>query len=332
MATMAPAVISPDIQFEMLMGIFAPHAVSAFRRLRDNPHAKVAHYTNAQLAMQIIRGEEVWLMPTATMNDTWELTYSFEKSREAFASPQGQRLVSEIERLVPGVLDEVVTIMDSWTDVILNNAYIVSLSRHTAKDNLRGRLSMLRQYGGDQPVALILNNRPFVSYTDALGANSAAVSYLEPADFIKRLVMVTRNLRRDADVVRFADREIIKGTLFQMLTSSILCVKHPGFAEEREWRVYHVDGMSERGLTSISKEVVRGQERSVCKLPFREPPGRSLGVTIPELLHRVILGPMDSRAAIKAEIIELLIARGVTDADQRVVESDTPYRVAASRA
>lgn len=323
---MPPAIASLDAQFEMLLGTFAPKQLAAFKRLRDNPNAKVAHYTNAQLAMQIIRGEEVWLMPTSSMNDTWELTYSFENTRNAIRSPQGQRFIAEMERAAPGLISEVATIMDSWIGVIMANAYIVSLSIHTSSDDMRGRLSMLRQYGGDQPVALILNNNPFVKYTDALGANSAAVSYLEPDDFVKRFAAASRSVRRDKEMLEFADRDLLKAAVFQMLTSSILCVKHPGFAEEREWRVFHVAGMSEPGLTTIARESIRGTERLVCKLPFRERPGEQLGVTIPALLHRVILGSMTNRHVVKEELIELLRTKGVTDADQRVIESDTPYR------
>ncbi len=312
-----------DEEFLRLLAVFVPTHIAAFKRLRDEG-GKLAHYTSAENALKIISGETVWLRNARIMNDPYEIIFGAKGTLAAFGSEEGLRFRRAFDAVVPGVLLDAGELMDSWDATIRSQSYITSLCIHTGRENERGRFMMLRNYGGSTGVALILNNRPFTSITDALGVYSTAVEYVEPDGFNERIGRAADRIEAETEFLKSCDPALVKETAFRMFFSSMLCVKHAGWNEEREWRVFHVNGLSDAGVTQMAMETIKGNTETVCKVPLREPPGEVLGVAIPSLLHRVVIGPMHDRDAMRQQFVDLLMQKGIADAEALVVLSDTP--------
>lgn len=94
---------------------------------------------------------------------------------------------------------------------------------------------MWRAYGGKSGVAVVLNGNVFFSESEVLNVFSTQVSYL--SDFTSNFAKGSENMKREADFIKSSDRELLKQMVFIMLWFSVLCTKHPGFGEEKEWRV-----------------------------------------------------------------------------------------------
>lgn len=47
------------------------------------------------------------------------------------------------------------------------------------------------------------------------------------------------NIRANQESLRTIDRPSFRAHLLTMLTSAVVCLKHDGFGEEREWRIIH---------------------------------------------------------------------------------------------
>jgi hypothetical protein len=114
-----------------------------------------------------------------------------------------------------------------------------------------------------------------------------------------------------------------------MLLATAVCLKHPGFAEEKEWRVMHVHGVHPMGKLTLGTETINGFPQPVMKLPLRNvSDGEHLitGLEIDELVERVIIGPTKFPDAVWEAMVASLSETGVSDPEHRVVISDIPLR------
>lgn len=139
--------------------------------------------------------------------------------------------------------------------------------------------------------------------------------------------MLLQNVRREAEFVEGLGRETVIGYVFEAFRAAMLCTKHPGFAEEREWRIIYSPtyARSERIGTEIVS--VGGSPQPVCKLPLKNVPEEDLiGAEIPELVERIIIGPSKYPGVIAEVFFELLKAADVPDAGKRIAISHIPLR------
>jgi len=107
----------------------------------------------------------------------------------------------------------------------------------------------------------------------------------------------------------------------------VVCTKHPGFAEEREWRVVYSPSMYPSNHLIRAIEVIQGVPQPVYKIPLKNIPEEGLvGAEIPELLDRIIIGPTQYRLAIWEAFMDLLRQAGVADPAKKIVLSNIPLR------
>lgn len=59
---------------------------------------------------------------------------------------------------------------------------------------------------------------------------------------------------------------------FDVLKHAVLATKHPGFHEEREWRVIYSPAQQLSRHLSASLEIVRGIPQRIYKLPLVDKP------------------------------------------------------------
>jgi hypothetical protein len=195
------------------------------------------------------------------------------------------------------------------------------------REDLFGRLSMWRAYGQSTGVAIVINGGPFLRPTDALKAYASPVAYLTPIEFEKQFELLLDGIDSEADFLRERGENLVLNDIFATFRAAILCTKHPGFHEEREWRVIYSPTFARSDRITTDIVTINGVPQPVCKIPLRDVPEEGLkGLEIPTLIDRVIIGPTEYPNVIREAFTGALTRAGVADAVQRIVVSDIPLR------
>lgn len=320
---------------EKITAIFNPSMVRARDDLFRNSH-KLVHYTSAEVAIEIIRHSRVWMRSTLCMNDLSEVRHGMQMMRRFFAPVDPERSPDLGQIAFFRALDEVhpeagaksLELLNGWANTIEVGTFITCISEHPSSEDAHGRLSMWRAYGkGSVGVAMVLNPEPFRATSDVLKAYAAPVSYLSAVQFLAIMQEVTSNIGRDKDFLRTVDLSAVVGAVFNLFLFGVTCTKHPGFGEEREWRLIHVPAMHQSPVLERSIKNVGGVPQPVYEIPLKNRPEEGLvGIEIPELIERVIIGPTEFPVAVRDALITELAAANVPNAAQKVSVSAIPLR------
>ena len=308
-----------------LLGLFHPHFLQDRAAIGAQ---RFAYYTTAETAAKIIDSGEVWLRNARVMNDHSEIHYGLERARAALSGPAGDSIFATIESIFPGVRKEVEARLRAWEQHWASDTYLACLSQHDPSEDLTGRLSMWRAYGD---VALVINGTPFAAETDQLGAYSAPVHYLDQTDLNGRWQVVAAALPKYTDILCAVGREKLTNLMVFVIHLAAIGTKHPGFKEEREWRVFFSSIFSQvpDEHSALTKKIVTidGVSQRVVALPLSHDPDRGLfDADIPSLLDRVIIGPTSYPSVQADAFIQLLSDAGVDNAKSKVIVSDIPLR------
>lgn len=288
---------------------------------------RFAYYTNAETASKILGAQEFWLRNALVMNDFSEIAHGMECLRLAYDSSGGKILRAGLESCFPGITGEIEAMYNRLVPLIRYGTFITCFSEHSPAEDTRGRLSMWRAYGGTTGVAIVINGAVMHSESAALGAFSSPVYYGDLRDFGAAFDRVALGIAGRPELLAHAGRDRIRELVFHMLRFTALCTKHPAFHEELEWRVIASPSIinSERLIPSL--EVVRGVPQQVLKIRLANAPELGLvGLAIPELIDRVIVGPCEFPEITATAFRERLKALAVPDWEERVVVADVPLR------
>ena len=78
---------------------------------------------------------------------------------------------------------------------------------------------------------------------------------------------------------------------------------------------------------SVAIQSINGTPQSICKIPLKDVPDEDLlGLNLPELIDRVIIGPAKYPLGIYDALFSVLTDAGVQDAANKVIVSDLPLR------
>ncbi len=303
--------------------IIFPDASQTLSEIKS-ANTKFAYYTTAETAMKIIRNKEVWLRNATVMNDFSEIGYGLTLARNGLAGPAGTKFYAAIESVFPDLKAEIETRFHQSESYWRLETYLSCLSLHQSSEDQTGRLSMWRAYGD---VAFIMNNTPFVAESYQLGAYSTPVHYLDQDGFDKHLLSFTEKISANINSLpKFGRKELTVGVLNWIFLAAI-GIKHPGFSEEREWRIYFHPTDDEHPVLTRRTEIVRGIPQPIWAIPLRHDPDNGLfGADIPSLLDRIIIGPTAYPFVSAGAFTQLLSEAGVEDAASKVVVSDIPLR------
>ena len=285
-------------------------------------------HRRATAAMSMIRNREIWLRNTQCMNDFSEVLHRFELLREAYRSAGGCSTSSTT--FYPGLRVEAVDLRFEAiaADDLGSSTYITCLSEHDpAPRTSLGRLSMWRAYSQVCGVAFVFN---------APAAAGDAASHdgrrQRRAGGVRRSQDVSPGASTrssNADGRRAATTSPASGRRPPPATSPVsyyfaaLSTKHPGFSEEREWRVvFHLDARPAGHLVR-SVEICPNEPQVVYKLPLRNAAeaGADDGMALADILEALIIGPSDNPPARCATPSSSCCSdAGVSDAERRVPE------------
>lgn len=308
--------------------IFFPHRteraadVVASRR-------RFVYYTSAETALRVLKNKEIWLRNALTMNDFMEVEHGFECLNSAYKGEPGERLQKALDACHEGLAQELLDHFNAWLPGIRHDTYIACVSEHLPDEDKSGRLSMWRAYGGSNGVAIVINGDVMFGEGTALGAFSSPCAYWTPEQMGAELTRIAARISEHKAYVAGLERSKVKGTLFEMYRFAVLSTKHPGFSEEREWRVIASPLIHTDSLLTSAVETIRGVPQIVQKLHFENHPDKGLvGLALPDLLHRVIIGPCEFPLVIRRAIHEVLLGSGIEAPGDRIFVSDIPLRQA----
>ncbi len=318
--------MEPNARQQRLFEIFHPFAVKKTKK-RSKPGKRFVHYTSAENAVSMIVKKEIWMRKASLMNDYMEIEHGMECLQHSYDGENGDEFRQAIDDLFPGISDELQERFNGWLPHFRVGTFLTSLSEHDKSEDEHGRLSMWRSYGGVTGVGVVLNPAVFLTPSDALNAYTSPVAYLNPKEFKMKFDEITTNVMNKTDWLKTCEKQIVLNYLFSMFRFAVLCTKHPGFAEEREWRIIYAPEFEKSKRIIEEIKTIKGIPQTICKLPLKDFPEEGLvGASIPELVERIIVGPNDHAYEVKATFIRLLQGAGMSDASQKVFVSGIPLR------
>ncbi len=314
-------------------------------------HRRFVHYTSAETAISIISKKEIWLRNSLVMNDYSEIAYGEQLFRNAFYSDSETNKLSKevLGSISNGLHERVIKYFEEGAARRRLSTYLMSVSEHgpfeikpgmmaDEREARYGRLSMWRAYGRDSVgVALVLNPKALLEPSDALPAITSPVFYCEQFEFDHRYSSMLLRARATLEELRRLPEGWFETNLKRFIDISALTLKHPGFDEEREWRItYSADPDVEHVSDDIFNETSRikrsfvtlnGIPQRIYKIPFKDyPEDNFTGAEINSLLERVIIGPSQYPAVVADAIIMALRTAGVEQPEQRIYVSNIPLR------
>ncbi|MGL4401646.1 MAG: DUF2971 domain-containing protein [Luteolibacter sp.] len=312
---------------EKSVQIFYPECQKQSEFLRAG-RLRLVHYTSADAAFSIIKSRETWLRNSRCMNDFMEVEHGIECIKMAMDGDFGNRFRRLISELFPGTFESLDGLLTGWLPHFRSSTYITSVSEHLSTEDKYGRLSMWRAYGGDKPVAVVLNTQAFSTESDALKAYTYPVTYVDDGKFCEAVFgpLVVR-MEMNRQTLQKIGADLVKSHLFEFFKSTIFCTKHPGFSEEREWRVVYNPTLEQSDLIVPEIRLIKTQPEKIYKIQLSNYPDRGLdGMEIPQLIHRVIIGPRDGQSVLAEVFVDMLREAGCTNPEEMVVCSGIPLR------
>ncbi|WP_342077164.1 DUF2971 domain-containing protein [Yoonia sp. SS1-5] len=287
---------------------------------------RLVYYTSAETAQKIIQDQHLWLRNASLMNDFSEISYGLEFVAETLLRDSGQEFRDAVSELNPEVLELTLDNLRGWEQDWRLETYISCVSEHDFSEDQSGRLSMWRAYGD---VALVLNSTPFGAVTDKLKVYSTEVNYWDGTHLKAHLDDIILKIDENSDYLSELSTNQFVGFLHEKFKIMALATKHPGFKEEREWRIYFRPSELGEDDCILSKKIVvlDGVPQTIWSLPLRHDPDNGLfHADLPSLLDRLIIGPTEYPYVSAEAFRELLVRAGVDASDPKVTVSDIPLR------
>lgn len=312
--------------YERLTEILMPYAAQKLEEVRSGQR-RFVQYTSAEAAVSILRTRRVWMRNASCMNDYSEMRYGLDRVLEAYASPPGQRFRQALDSIHPGLTDDLKARFDPLAPTLLSQTYIASFSEHDDAEDAHGRLSMWRAYGRQTGVAIVMNNRPFITPSDALNAWTTPVAYIRDLEFINQVDAVAASLEANSSWLNVIPKADFLNAVTLMLAFAAVSIKHIGFQEEREWRVVYLPNLYASARLEEDHVVITGVPQPIFKIPLVNYPEEDFtGAEPHELINRIIIGPTQFPVAVRSTFLALLYELGVPDPSSKVVCSGIPLR------
>jgi hypothetical protein len=321
--------MTPDEQSAKLINIFLPYSAGCRKRVVDGG-VRFVHYTSAANALSIIRHRRLWMRNTTCMADYREVHHGLDALNWYFNNePHRQAFFAALNDCHSGSAEDIWTLFNHWWQNTQLQTYITAISEHDDREDLHGRLSMWRAFGGAAAarVAFVIKLQLRWNENIALQLILHPVSYFTGQELKNELDAVVSNIQAERDFLRSLDRGVFITNVFHMLVVNVVCLKHEGFHEEREWRIIYAPRRSPSCLIESAIEVVSGVPQFVYKIPLENNPAAGIsGIALGDILDRIIIGPSQFPWAMYEAFVAALDEAGVKDAANRVFASQIPVR------
>jgi len=288
----------------------------------------LAHYTTAATAQMILRNREIWMRSPSVMNDYSEVRHGIESLGRALHGAPGDQLKAAIDTYHPGLGQEAVEKFEAVAMLVAGGTFIASFSEHSCIEEPAGRLSMWRAYGGTCGVALIFKQQVFTEDINIIGLQSSPVAYLDEAGVAHEVMRIASQVQNYRAALGVLGREAVLNALLDAFRFACVCIKHPAFKEEMEWRVilnpaFHADSAIRR-----ETETIGGIPQLIYKIPLEDDVDRAVFLSVAACVESVLIGPTNYANTIRNALCEELKARQHPDPDTAVRVTNIPLRPA----
>lgn len=313
-------------QADALAVAFFPEA---FRRIKEmrRTGGKFVYYTSAPTAVDVLRNKEMWMRTTMAMNDYDEVEHGSRLMLSCLAD-HGQDFVSALNACHNGLGAAVIEQYRNWLPGMKRDTFITCVSEHLPSEDQHGRLSMWRAYADNtNGVALVLNGAALLSEAGAIACDVSPVEYYTPEQFTAHFLKVVQNIKDNRELLASVPDMDVFARAFHALRAGTLCTKHPGFHEEREWRIFTSPIMGGTEGLKTDVKVVRGTPQLIMKIPLVDMPDKDFhDLAIPNLIDKLIIGPTELPDVMYRAFATLLEQHGITDHAGRIKVSGIPLR------
>lgn len=315
---------------ERLVELLLPHLSKMKARFLSSERQFV-HYTTGESAVGIIKSERFWLRSTVCMNDVSEVQHGHNAMLDAFNANDGalrEKFIKTLEPIYPGLAVEAIKRFDDYFGVNKYRVFVGCFSEHDPKAHKLGRLSMWRAYGkGQTPVALVLDRAGLFTESDSANIFMSPVAYLANEEITSLFSEITTNISENTEFIRSLGADAVSRAIFTMFIFIAVCVKHPGFAEEQEWRLIYLPHLYRSPIVESDVETINGVPQHVFKIPLRNRPDHRLfGIELRDILQSIIVGPTQFPFPVAEAFIDLLVQKGVANPNAKVYAASIPLR------
>src|SRR5208283_5455148 len=221
--------------------------------------------------------------------------------------------IKALDACSAGVAQQAIDMFDQWWNDTQFRTYVTSVSEHDDKEDLHGRLSMWRAYGGNPARVALVFRLPFFSAgATSLNLMFSPVAYLTNSESHDVLGRVIKNVQNNVDFLRSVDRQTIVLNIFSMLVAGVTCLKHEGFHEEREWRALYNPLRVQSALMEGVTEVIGGVPQRIYKIPLDKAVSDALSdLDLVNIFDRLIIGPCPYPWAMYEAFTDVLTQAGL---------------------
>lgn len=156
------------------------------------------------------------------------------------------------------------------------------------------------------------------------------VLYGGPKEFSREFEELIQTVDQNIDFLKSLPQEWIVNAASYALQIASYSIKHPGFEEEREWRIIHRP--YEYGAAAVTNfnMAISGIPQTIYELPFHNPERGPL-FSIPQLdlndiLLGIMIGPCAYPETVARALRDEMAAAGIKAADERIIASNIPLR------
>ncbi len=293
----------------------------------------LAHYTSLEVFEKIIVNNEIWFSNPLFMNDHQELRYGIS---------EGVRLISLLQQNAAAIAqaggaDNLGKIITAFHNALaafdINHSfdvYIFCLSEYNYEQP-DGSLSMWRGYGANGQGAALVFNTSFITVVPGSPLFIGKVTYLSGAarsDWLSGMFQKCLSF-----LAKLPDTDEIRNTvgaqMFRLCLMHALTAKHPGFTEEKEWRIIYFPDFDVHGLMKERFGYLRRGNSIEPKLKFPIEPLRlepRQTWTFDSILDRIVLGPTHASSLAFNSARRMLQNLGKPDFANKIWVSEIPYR------
>lgn len=284
------------------------------------------HYTSASTASLILRNAEIWMRQSSAMNDYREIEFGQACIRHAWHEHR-QRFDRVFGQVDVAIAPKLWGWLCSWEQRVRTETYLTCVSEHRSRENHHGRLSMWRAYGGNNGVGLVVDGAPLLRVSDALGAYASPVGYHTLKSFSGAFSGLLDRAEGSLDFLVQQGADQVYQELCHTLHYAMLCTKHEGFRDEREWRIVRSPAFTIPPALPARVEVIADVPQTILALKLKDHPSLGLvGIEIPKLVKRVIVGPTQYPLIVAEALSRCLKAAGIRSPEEIIAFSDIPLR------
>ena len=243
------------------------------------------------------------------MTDYSEVQHGLNCLQAAWNGEHGVKLRSTLDAMFPGITQDVQNRFNAGWNSLQFESFVTSLSEHAGpgleNEDAYGRLSMWRGFARGVGAALVVKHETFWHANAGLGLYTSPVAYLDDAAFAKQFGEVVNNIVANKEQLKAGGQEAVTRAILLTFSAAAISTKHPGFHEEREWRIIRSPDFPIPCPLPRVIQTVGGvpQQVILLKLESDASLGTS-GIDPPELLDRIIIGPTSYPMAIYSAYLQ----------------------------